>query len=88
MKITVDNDFGAVLVCAVRYCLGRRTYMPGLVTRWIRGNCKGLLKDNDIGVMLDDIDLQRRHGSLGDSCDVQVWEQFEDWLKGQRGEDK
>ena len=32
MKITRDDDFGgAVLNCAVRYALGRFTYMPGLV---------------------------------------------------------
>lgn len=29
------DEFGAALVCAVRYCLGRMTYMPGLVTDWI-----------------------------------------------------
>lgn len=32
MKITRDDDFGgAVLNCAVRYALGRATYMPGLI---------------------------------------------------------
>ena len=31
-----DDFFGAVLNCAVRYCLGRRTYMPSLVTDFIR----------------------------------------------------
>lgn len=37
MKITRDDDFGgAVLNCAVRYCLGRLSYMPGLVMGQIR----------------------------------------------------
>lgn len=32
MKITRDDDFGgAVLNCAVRYALGRASYMPSLV---------------------------------------------------------
>lgn len=32
MKITRDDDFGgAVLNCAVRYALGRASYMPRLV---------------------------------------------------------
>lgn len=32
MKITRDDDFGgALLNCAVRYALGRETYMPRLV---------------------------------------------------------
>lgn len=31
-----NNDFGAVLICAVRYCIGRQTYMPALVIDFIR----------------------------------------------------
>lgn len=31
-----DDNFGAVLNCAVRYCLGRQTYMPRLVCDFIR----------------------------------------------------
>ena len=30
-----DDFFGAVLNCAVRYCLGRASYMPGLVIDYI-----------------------------------------------------
>lgn len=30
-----DEDFGAVLNCAIRYCLGRKTYMPGIVIDYI-----------------------------------------------------
>lgn len=30
-----DDFFGAVLNCAVRYCLGRTSYMPGLVIDYI-----------------------------------------------------
>lgn len=37
MKITRDDDFGGcILNCAVRYCLGRMSYMPGLVMDEIR----------------------------------------------------
>ena len=31
-----NNNFGAVLICAVRYCIGRQTYMPELVINFIR----------------------------------------------------
>ena len=31
-----NNTFGAVLICAVRYCIGRQTYMPELVINFIR----------------------------------------------------
>ena len=30
-----DDDFGAVLNCAVRYAVGRRTYMPHIVIAYI-----------------------------------------------------
>jgi len=30
-----DKDFGALLICAVRYCIGRQTYMPGLIIGYI-----------------------------------------------------
>lgn len=37
MKITRDDDFGgAILNCAVRYALGRASYMPSLVMGEIR----------------------------------------------------
>ena len=37
MKITREDDFGgAVLNCAVRYAIGRMSYMPGLVMDVIR----------------------------------------------------
>lgn len=42
MQITRDDDFGgAVLNCAVRYALGRSSYMPGLVM----GQIKPMLPD-------------------------------------------
>ena len=34
--INPDNsDFGAVVNCAIRYCLGRQTYMPNLVVDFV-----------------------------------------------------
>ena len=30
-----DDDFGALCNCAVRYCLGRRSYMPKLIVDYI-----------------------------------------------------
>ena len=36
LNINLDDDnFGAVLNCAVRYCIGRQTYMPKLVIDFI-----------------------------------------------------
>ena len=75
--------FGAVLNCAVRYCIGRKTYMPGLVTDWIMQHCDGLLTAKTIGVMKRDIDDASTRDGLGMACDVQTWHRFREWLEGQ-----
>lgn len=49
-----NNDFGAVLICAVRYCIGRQTYMPGLVIDFIRPLLPKL-GSNTLAVMEKDI---------------------------------
>lgn len=81
-----DDKFNAILICAVRYCLGRRTYMPDLVTRWIMSQVKELPAET-ARTMLRDIEERRETGRrlgremLGDPCDVRTWETFERWLK-------
>lgn len=87
IKITPDQVefFGAVLNCAVRYCLGRATYMPGLVTDWIMGNCKGLLTANTLFVMKRDIDEAESRNGLGMDCDVRTWKRFRAWLEEESG---
>lgn len=77
---TQSNSFEAVLISAVRYCIGRRTYMPDVVTRWIKGHCAGALSSLTIGVLIRDIDEAE---SLGDECDVRTWMDFRAWLKAQ-----
>ena len=77
---TPDNHFELVLISAVRYCIGRRTYMPEAVTSWIKGHCAGALSRQTVEVMIRDIDTA---ASLGDDCDAKTWMQFREWLKGQ-----
>ena len=78
---TPDDPFMLVLISAVRYCLGRRTYMPDVVTRWIMASVPEL-PANTAKTMLRDINDQRRQYGLGDDCDVKTWETFESWLQG------
>lgn len=80
-----DQDFQTVLICAVRYSLGRRTYMPGLVTDWIRGYCNGKLSGKTIDIMRRDIDDQDKRKALGDECDIKTWRNFKAWLDGGAG---
>ena len=90
-KPTLDDQFMLVLIAAVRYSLGRRTYMPDLVTRWIMASVPKL-PAGTAKTMLRDIEEQREMGRrlgremLGDPCDVRTWETFESWLKEQTGD--
>lgn len=68
-----DDDFGAVLNCAVRYCLGRRTYMPQLVTGYIVPLLP-CLSYRTLAVFLQDIDSA---DDLGDpNIDEPKWKCF------------
>lgn len=79
--------FGAVLNCAVRYCLGRMTYMPGLVTDWIMEHCHGILTGKTLFVMKRDIDEARARDGLGMDCDVETWLRFREWLNREASQD-
>ena len=67
MKIERSDDFGgAVLNCAVRYALGRMSYMPKLVIDEIKPMLKGCSDktlwcfDKDISGWLQDEYIQRK----------------------------
>lgn len=64
-----DDDFGAVINCAIRYCLGRRTYMPGVVCGYVKPLLP-YLDERTICCMERDI---RTAPSYGDECDVATW---------------
>lgn len=83
IKIMPDkvDFFDAVLTCAVRYCLGRATYMPGLVADWIMEHCKGLLTAKTLAVMKRDIDEAASRGGLCMYWDVRTWLRFRAWLE-------
>ena len=67
-----DTDLGAVLICAVRYCLGRATYMPSLVTSFITPYIPHL-ENRTLSVMMRDI---QEAPSYGMDCDRKMWMSF------------
>ena len=82
-NIRDDENLQTILICAVRYSLGRATYMPGLVTSWIMEHCERKLSRNTKAVMISDIDEARRRDALGMDCDKRTWLRFYAWLKGE-----
>lgn len=81
MKIEIDpEDFGALCICALRYCHGRQTYMPSV----IQGICRahiGAIENNDLRVMLEDCDFQERMHLYGDErIDKPGWIAWKDFI--------
>ena len=71
-----NDDFGAICNCAVRYCLGRRSYMPSLVCRCII-SLLPKLTDKTLDCFERDIAERKRTGfGFGDSCDCETWDAF------------
>ena len=67
-KVSIDNDnFQIILTCAVRYSLGRRTYMPHLVMDYI-APLVPMLSDKTLAVierLTAGVDImQRRHAGV------------------------
>ena len=54
-KQHADPDHATIMICAIRYALGRQTYMPGIVQDYIRRH-KEDLDTNAIVVMITDIE--------------------------------
>lgn len=57
----LDNDFGCVINSAVRYAIGRHTYMPGVVCNFVR-RFMDILDIKTIGVMIEDITSELKYG--------------------------
>lgn len=79
-----QEDFGTLCICAIRYCHGRRTYMPSLVRSIVRPHLQEL-SDKDLAVMINDCDFQRRFNLYGDPrIDKQGWLEWEQELLKER----
>ena len=77
-----DSDLSTLFVCAVRYSLGRQSYMPSLVQSIVQKNAKALT-DSERKLLIRDInDHLRMHGKIGSDFDTQGWLNFRDWLQG------
>ena len=97
----MDNDFGIICLCAMRYAIGRQSYMPSLVQDYIREHIKEVYSGT-IEIMIRDIDeadritehrTQEGHilmfDGLGDTkIDRPGWERFRTFLREKLKEKK
>ena len=73
MNLEIGSDnFGCLVNCAIRYCLGRCSYMPGLICSYVKPLLPQL-NDHTIGCMERDI---REAPSYGMDIDRETWMEF------------
>ena len=78
-----DEEFGAILTCAVRYCLGRRSYMPGLIIGYITPLLP-YISDNALRCIEADLSKPDLHGGFGDEkIDKPIWIKFRNNVQGE-----
>ena len=78
------NDFSTLAICALRYCMGRQTYMPSLVRDIIRPFLQSI-PDGSIDVMINDCEFQKRYEMWGDQkIDKPGWETWEQELRAEK----
>ena len=79
-----EEDFRALAICAVRYCQGRQSYMPGLIQGIVLRHMDDL-DDNTINVLLQDCADQERWNRYGDErIDKPGWIHFQEKLGEER----
>ena len=75
--VEINKDFETILLCAVRYAIGRRTYIPSLVIDYITPLLPYLSEDVLKLIANEIIGRYTYEGALGDEkIDKPYWEQF------------
>ena len=80
----------SILICAVRYALGRMSYIVGEVAQYVFFKRKTLSKEC-IDIIIRDIEeeMERYHSvgqTLGMECDERTWKNLLEALKGELDE--
>lgn len=78
-----QEDFGILCICALRYCHGRRTYMPSLVQDIVSKHLKEF-SDKTIKIMVDDCQVQRDMNLYGEEYDKIGWLKWEQKVKDEQ----
>lgn len=85
ISVPCDEQFSEMMVSAVRYALGRRTYIVYDTVNYI-AHVLPYLQRNDINAIYKDIVEAESENRLGDECDVESWmylkKRIEDYTVG------
>ena len=77
MTVEINKNFETILLCAVRYTIGRRTYIPSLVIDYTTPLLP-YLSDNTLRLIANEIaEYEAYEGGLGDEkIDRPYWLNF------------
>jgi|GEM_PF-2070592 hypothetical protein len=85
VSVPCDERFSKMMVSAVRYALGRRTYIVWDTVNYIK-HVLPYLQRNDVHTIYTDIAEAESEKRLGDECDVKDWlalkKYIEDYVSG------
>ena len=83
-EINILSEFNTICVCAVRYAVGRKTYMPRLVMDYCLDNL-ALLKTETLYAIVKDVNdyYERFEPDQKDDFDYKEWIAFKVFLEGE-----
>lgn len=82
-KVGMENhhDTGFIVLSAVRYAMGRRTYAVELIINWVKEFWDKLTPNDKTCIARDVKEFVESDHSKGDDCDRKDWENFNGWIK-------
>ena len=80
-NLVINDDFESILICAVRYCIGRRTYMPSVVIGYITPLLSSL-SSTTLFCLKRDVEEAEKENRLGDeNIDKPLWISFKEKIE-------
>jgi len=84
MKLETADD-QLMVSAAHRYCLGRRTYIIPVCTKWLRETWDQIDERTRYRIKHETLDAIER-GEAGHDCDVYEWTELMEWIEEQNKE--
>lgn len=80
----IQEDFETLCICAIRYCHGRKTYMPTMVQEIVLRHLQDI-SDVWLETMIKDCEFQKDMNLYGDErIDKPSWLQYEKKLRDEQ----
>lgn len=67
------SDIACLIICSVRYAMGRMTYVPHEVSDIVKKTLPEL-RDDTLVILDRDIRRELDRGNYGMDCDLQMWQ--------------